>query len=176
MRAVCHRISRSVTENSQEGFYMFRRTLLAFLAIFATGLIMTSPVEAGSGYSGAKNRNGTIRVLGAQTNPITTIGTLTEPAPTTAVGVITFPISLTPIYTYKSIYEFQVAGGQIVNPGQVVVFRVGGPGAALVCIVEEEGLFASGAAGYSGAQNETGYLKITGPSSDPQINGTGDKF
>jgi hypothetical protein len=176
MRAVCHRISRSVTENSQEGFYMFRRTLLAFLAIFATGLIMTSPVEAGSGYSGAKNRNGTIRVLGAQTNPITTIGTLTEPAPTTAVGVITFPISLTPIYTYKSIYEFQVAGGQIVNPGQVVVFRVGGEGSAIAFSIGKNGAFYSDVAGYSGAQNQTGYLKITGPSSDPQINGTGDKF
>jgi hypothetical protein len=156
---------------------MFRRTLLAFLAIFATGLIMTSPVEAGSGYSGAKNRNGTIRVLGAQNNVITTIGILTEPAPTTAVGVITFPSFIVkPVVEYKSIYEFQVAGGQIVNPGQVVSFRVGGPGVALAVVVEEDGLFASDAAGYSGAQNQTGYLKITGPSTDPDIRGTGEQF
>jgi hypothetical protein len=162
-------------EFSQEGFYMFRRTLLAFLAIFATGLIMTSPVEAGGGGGGAK-RNGTIRVLGAQTNPITTIGTLTESAPTTAVGVITFPEFLTAPISFNSIYEFQVAGGQIVNPGQVVSFRVGGKGVALAFAVFEGGLFASDVTAYSGAQNETGYLKITGPSSFPEINGTGDKF
>jgi hypothetical protein len=175
MRAVCHRISRSVTENSQEGFYMFRRTLLAFLAIFATGLIMTSPVEAGGG--GVKAKNGTLRVLGAQANPITTPRTLTEPAPTIGVGVMAFLSPLIPLPEYESIAEFQAAGGVIVNPGQVVEFKVSGPGVAFPFAVQENGsLLVNGATSYTGEQNKTGFLKITGPSSNPKINGTGEKF
>jgi hypothetical protein len=179
MRAVCHRISRSVTENSQEGFYMFRRTLLAFLAIFATGLIMTSPVEAAGGGGGTKAKNGTLRVLGAQANPITTPRTLTEPKPTIGVGVMAFLFPLRPLTTYESISEFQAAGGVIVNPGQVVEFKVSGPGFAFPFAVLRNGSLNGSLVdgfGYSGEQNKTGFLKITGPSSNPKINGTAEKF
>ncbi len=158
---------------------MFRRTLLAFLAIFATGLIMTSPVEAAGGGGGFKAKNGTLRVLGAQANPITTPRTLTEPKPTIGVGVMAFLFPLRPLTTYESISEFQAAGGVIVNPGQVVEFKVSGEGRAFPFAVQENGslsVVAFGVTYYSGEQNKTGYLKITGPSDGPSINGTADRF
>jgi hypothetical protein len=34
----------------------------------------------------------------------------------------------------------------------------------------------NGGTGYTGEQNKTGFLKITGPSSNPKINGTAEKF
>lgn len=156
---------------------MFRRTLLAFLAISVTSLIMTSPVEAGSGGGGAKGKNGTLRVLGAQNNLIFTLGSLKLPEATIGVGVIALPSTAAKVATYPSIAALQAAGGVIVNPGQVVQFKVGGPGRAIAYRVNEDSTLSdSSEAGYSGAQNQTGYLKITGPSYNPSINGTGEKF
>jgi len=156
---------------------MFRRTVLACLAAFAIGSMVVSPAEAGGAGGGAKGRNGTLRVLGAQSNLDFTLGSLKLPEATIGVGVIALPSTAAKVATYPSIAALQAAGGVIVNPGQVVQFKVGGPGRAIAYRVNDDSTLSdSSEAGYSGAQNQTGYLKITGPSYNPSINGTGEKF
>lgn len=134
-------------------------------AILAVGMLVASPAEAGGGGGGTKGRNGTIRILGGQTGG--------------GVGVI--PLAGTtapPAGGYPSVAALQAAGGAVINPGQVLQFKVAGPGNAVVGPIDGTGAFplATGVAAYSGAQNRTGYLQIGGTNLLPTIAGTGNKF
>ncbi|MFM8378005.1 MAG: hypothetical protein ACKOB1_01645 [Planctomycetia bacterium] len=145
---------------------MIRRHVLAVLALVAVGAMVASPAEAGGGGGGTKGRNGTVRVLGGQTGG--GVG-LIPLAGTTAVP---------PAGGYPSVAALQAAGGAVINPGQVLQFKVAGPGNAFVGPIDPAGAFPvlTGAAAYSGAQNQTGYLKVGGTNVAPTIAGTGDKF
>lgn len=143
---------------------MIRRHVLAVLALVAVGAMVASPAEAGGGGGGTKGRNGTVRVLGGQTGGGTGLILLPTGSPVPAAG-------------YPSIAALQAAGGAVINPGQVLQFKVAGPGTAYVGDVTVTPIVpALPGAAYSGAQNQTGYLKVGGTNVAPTIAGTGDKF
>lgn len=137
---------------------MIRRHALAFLAVLAIGALAV-PAEAGGTGGGSKSKNGTIRVLGGHTG--------------TGVGVYLLPQGQT-LPTFTSDADFLAKGGVVVNPSQVVQFKVGGPGTAYVFAPGTPA--PSGNAAYSGAQNQTGYLKTTGASTAPAIEGSAGKW
>ncbi len=144
---------------------MIVRNVLVVLALVAVGAMVASPAEAGGGGGGTKGRNGTVRVLGGQTGG--------------GVGLILLANGLTPpVGGYPSVAALQAAGGAVINPSQVLQFKVAGPGNAIVGPIDAAGAFPAptGAAAYSGAQNQTGYLKIAGTDAAPTIAGTGSKF
>lgn len=145
-----------------KGFPMIVRNVLAVLALVAVGAMVASPAEAGGGGGGTKGRNGTIRVLASQ---------VAAGGVNNAVGVAATDLGAGPL-TQSA---FTAAGGQILNAGQIGQFKVAGAGKAYVYYLDPEWTQNDNAA-YSGAQNATGYLKVTGPWNNPAIAGTGEKF
>jgi len=148
-----------------KGFPMIVRNIVAVLALVAIGAMVASPAEAGGGGGGTKGRNGTLRVLGQQTG---------------GNGVAVIPLATgvaAPAAGYTNIAALQAAGGAIVNPGQVVQFKVAGPGDLNCGDATVAPILMNGTKGaYSGAQNQTGYMLITGPFATPTAAGTGSKF
>lgn len=143
---------------------MILRNVLSFLAVLAIGAMVASPAEAGGGGGGAKGKNGTVRVLNNGTG--------------NGVGLI-LQSGTSLSSSLDSVAKLQAAGGVVINPGQVLQFKVAGPGTAFVApIVSGTGIDLAGAssAGYSGAQNQTGYMVITGSSTAPVIAGSAGKF
>lgn len=142
---------------------MIVRNIVAVLAIVAIGAMVASPAEAGGGGGGTKGRNGTVRVLGGQTGGGAGLILLKNGTPLPA--------------NYPSIAALQAAGGTVINPGQVLQFKVDGPGTAYVADVSATPILpAASTAAYSGAQNQTGYLQLGGTNVAPTIAGTGNKF
>jgi len=145
-----------------KGFPMIVRNVLAVLALVAVGAMVASPAEAGGGGGGTKGRNGTIRVLASQ---------VAKGGVNNAVGV-----AVTDVGDGLIPSTFTAAGGQILNAGQIGQFKVAGPGKAYVYFIDLGKYVINGNAAYSGAQNQTGYMKVTGDWDNPTIAGTADKF
>lgn len=141
------------------------KNVLAVLAFVVIAAMVASPAEAGGGGGGTKGRNGTIRVLGQQTG---------------GQGVAVIPLATgvtAPAAGYTNVAALQSAGGTIVNPGQIAQFKVAGPGQLNCGDATVAPILMNGTPGaYSGAQNQTGYLLITGPFATPTAAGTGGKF
>jgi len=71
---------------------------------------------------------------------------------------------------------FQAAGGQIVNPNQVVPFKVApGVGTMYVANVNFANAVDFGSAAYTGVANRTGYMQITA-GNPPTIAGSSTAF
>jgi len=145
-----------------KGIPMIVRNVLVVLALVAVGAMVASPAEAGGGGGGTKGRNGTIRILANQT---------ADGGVTNAVGVAASDLGAGPL----SESAFTAAGGQVLNAGQIAQFKVAGAGKAYAYFLDPEWTQNTNAA-YSGAQNATGYLKVTGPWNNPKIAGTAEKF
>lgn len=144
---------------------MIRRYAVASLAVMALGFLVAAPAEAGGGGGGAK-KTATIRVKGFTSgNGMAVIPLTSAPAPATIASWV------------GNLAAFQAAGGQIVNPNQVVAFKVA-PGVGTMYVAPAN--FAGGAdfgqSAYQAVANRTGYMKITALGPPPTIAGSAEAF
>jgi hypothetical protein len=147
-----------------KGFLMIRRYAVAALAVMAMGFMVAAPAEAGGGGGGTK-KTATIRVRGAAAgNGIAVIPLTSAPSPATVASWV------------GNLAAFQAAGGVIVNPNQVVPFKVApGVGTMYVANANFAGAGDFGSAAYQAVANRTGYMQITA-GTPPTIAGSATAF
>jgi hypothetical protein len=137
-------------EPQKKGLFMIRRYAVATLAIVALGFLVAAPAEAGGGSGGTK-KTATIRVKGAAAgNGLAVIPLTSAPSPATVASWV------------GNLAAFQAAGGVIVNPNQVVAFKVApGVGTMYVANADFAGVGGFGSGAYQAVANRTGYMQIT---------------
>jgi hypothetical protein len=150
-------------ELQKKGLLMIRRYAVATLAIVALGFLVAAPAEAGGG--GGTKKTATIRVKGAAAgNGLAVIALTSAPSPATVASWV------------GNLAAFQAAGGQIVNPNQVVAFKVApGVGTMYVANANFAGGADFGSGAYQAVANRTGYMQITA-GNPPTIAGSATAF
>ena len=148
-----------------KGFLMIRRYAVAVLAVMAVGFMVAAPAEAGGGGTGGTKKTATIRVKGAAAgNGLAVIPLTSAPSPATVASWV------------GNLAAFQAAGGVIVNPDQVVAFKVA-PGVGTMYVANANFANAGdfGSAAYKAVANQTGYMRITA-GNPPTIAGSATAF